>query len=86
MTTPIIDSTENARRLLAVQINSSAADRAILEARYGRVWDSHQVAADFVVVGLGAPRVVVRRKTDNQLGSLFFQHDPRYYFAFKEDQ
>lgn len=27
-----------------------------------------------------APFAVVRRKSDNQRGSLEFQHDPRFYF------
>ncbi len=28
---------------------------------------------------------VVRRKADDKLGSFMFQHFPRYYFAFHED-
>lgn len=81
----IIDPIESTRRLLAVQINCQAAERSTLEARHGQVWNSTELAADFLVLGFGAPFVVVRRKTDNRLGSLLFQHHPRYYFAFKED-
>ena len=84
MTTPILESTDDTRRLLAVQIKSQALERPGLEARHGQVWNSTELAGDFVVLGFGAPFVVVRRKIDNRLGSLLFQHDPRYYFAFKE--
>jgi hypothetical protein len=38
------------------------------------------------VLGFAAPFVVVRRRTDQKLGSLLFQHHPRLYFDFKADQ
>lgn len=82
----ISDSIEMTRGALAVRINSQATDRAALEAHYGRVWSATQLADDFEVIGFAAPFVVVRRKTDNRLGSLLFQHHPRYYFAFQEDK
>ena len=58
----------------------------MIECRYGRVWSASELANDFDVVGFAAPFAVVRRKTDNQLGSLLFQHHPRYYFAFQKDK
>ncbi len=82
----MIDSTETVRRDLAVKINSKPKERAALEARHGHVWSASELANDFEVVGFCAPFVVVRRKIDNRLGSLLFQHHPRYYFAFKDDK
>jgi hypothetical protein len=39
----------------------------------------------FEVKGFMAPYVIVRRKSDDAVGSLEFQHEPRYYFSFQED-
>ena len=86
MKTQTLDPTENTRRVLAVQINSAPQELAALKARYGRVWSALQLAGDFEVLGFAAPFVVVRRKTKNRLGSLLFQHHPRFYFAFQEDK
>jgi hypothetical protein len=86
MKTRSIDPTENTRRVLLGKINAESAERNTLESRYGQVWSAAQLAHDFEVLGFGAPFVVVRRKPDNKLGSLLFQHHPRYYFAFKEDK
>ena len=86
MQTTTTDPTEETRRTLLVQVNSQLAERAELEARHGQVWNTAELATDFEVLGFGAPFVVVKRKADNKLGSLLFQHQPRYYFAFQEDQ
>ena len=82
----LTDPTESTRRALLAKINSEAAERAALEIRYGRVWNAAELARDFDVLGFAAPFVVVRGKVDHNLGSLLFQHHPRYYFAFQEDQ
>jgi len=82
----MIDPTEDARRALVAEINCQAADRAALEERYGQVWDTSELANDFDVLGFAAPFVVVKRKADNKLGSLMFQHHHRYYFSFQEDR
>ena len=44
------------------------------------------MGVDFEVIGFAAPLVVVKRKSDGQKGSLFFQADPRFYFAFEADK
>ena len=80
------DPTEGTRRALLKTINRQPADRATLESRFGEVWTAAQLAEDFEVLGFAAPFVVVKRRTDNRLGSLLFQHDPRFYFAFQEDK
>jgi hypothetical protein len=85
MNTETIDPTETARRVLAVEIHALPAERADLGARYGRVWDTAELGREFEVVGFAAPFAVVRRKADDRLGSVLFQHWPRYYFSFVED-
>ena len=85
------DPTETIRRSEVNRINTAVessdedAERARLEAEYGQVWDTKQLQEDFAVTGFGAPYVVVTRKTDSVVGSLEFQHSPRYYFNFTEN-
>ena len=77
------DPTEAARRQRLCEINVEATDRALLEVRYGQVWDTRELARDFIVIGFMAPILAVRRKSDGARGSLEFQHQPRYYFSFQ---
>ena len=79
------DSTEAARKIRLVEINADAGDRAALEARYGRVWDTRELARDFIVLGFAAPFIAARWKEDESKGSLEFQHQPRFYFNFQPD-
>ena len=81
-----MDSTENIRREIVAQINAAPGSRQALEAQYGTVWDTQQLAEDFEVQGFMSPVVVVKRRSDGKVGSMFFQHSPRYYFSFVEDQ
>src|SRR5438445_7717594 len=69
----------------AVESNTTDAERRRLEAEYGQVWDSAQLASAFEVLGFLAPYVVVRRRSDGRKGSLEFQHIPRFYFNFVLD-
>jgi hypothetical protein len=77
------DPTESARRERLVEINVEPGSRAALESQYGQVWDTTELARDFTVTGFMAPLVVVRRKSDAVVGSLEFQHQPRFYFNFQ---
>jgi hypothetical protein len=78
------DPTEAARRERLAEINTEPGSREALEAQYGQVWDTQQLAQDFEVIGFLAPLVVVRRKADGVKGSLEFQHGPpRLYFNFE---
>jgi hypothetical protein len=79
------DPTEAFRRRRLAELNPGVG-RAELERRHGKVWDLRELAAGFVVVGFMAPYVVVRRKSDGTVGSLEFQHLPRFYFKWKEDR
>jgi len=80
---PTIADTETARRALAVEINAEPGSRAELEATYGEVWTTAEVASEFELLQFAAPLVVARRLSDMRLGSLFFQHSPRLYFGFQ---
>ena len=79
------DATEAARRELTSKLNSEPGSRASLEAQHGQVWDTDELGRDFDVKGFLAPFVVVRRKSDGVIGSVMFQHAPRFYFRFAPD-
>jgi hypothetical protein len=79
----MIDETEDIRKLMIAQINAAPGSREYLEAHHGQVWDTGQLSQDFDVLGFMAPVVVVRRRSDGQKGSLYFQHSPRFYFSFE---
>jgi hypothetical protein len=79
------DTTETIRRSLVQQINTDAGDRERLEEKHGRVWDTQQLQEDFEVLQFAAPLIVVRQKITGQMGSMFFQHQPRFYWGFKPD-
>ena len=78
------DETESLRRARFAELNAEADNREELEQRYGQVWDSHQLRADFEVIAFAAPLVEVRQRTTGKLGSLEFQHSPRFYFNWVE--
>jgi len=78
------DPTEALRRERLVEINAEPGSREALEAKYGQVWDTNELAESFEVVGFLAPYVVVKRRADGVKGSLEFQHGPpRLYFNFQ---
>lgn len=79
------DQTEGLRRAMVAEINEHAGERASLESKHGKVWDTQQLGAEFSVLGFMAPFVVVQRRSDGKKGSLTFQHSPRFYFDFVED-
>ena len=75
-----------ARLKLLVEINSEPGDRERLEREHGQVWSPDELLRDFEVLSFAAPLVVARRRSDQKLGSLEFQHHPRFYFAWREDR
>lgn len=77
------DPTEPIRREQLAEINAEPGSREALEALYGNVWDTNQLADEFVVTAFIAPLVVVRCKADNAVGSLEFQNHPRFYFNWQ---
>ena len=79
------DPTEEMRRTRLAEIEAEPGSREALEAIHGQVWDTKQLAQDFIVVGFLAPLVVVRRKADGSEGvagvpeqaEILFQLPPR---------
>jgi hypothetical protein len=83
METIMNDPTETIRRERLAEINAEPGSRAALEAQYGKVWTTDELADEFQVIGFMAPICVVRRKSDGVKGSVEFQHNPRFYFSFQ---
>lgn len=77
------DMTEDIRRAMQESMNKAPQTREELEKEFGQVWDSYELTRDFSVMGFMAPFVMVTRKSDQKLGSLLFQHNPRFYFSFE---
>jgi hypothetical protein len=78
-----MDLTENARRELTQKINFLKAEREDLEDKFGQVWSTEELSAEFEVKGFLAPFVVVVQKKSGVKGSMMFQDRPRFYFDFK---
>ena len=78
------DPTEPIRRVFVDEINTNPSDRELLEADHGQVWDPQELSRDFVVDSFMAPFIVVKRKSDDAIGTMMFQHSPRFYFGFNE--
>ena len=73
------DPTEAIRREQVAELNRDG-----IPGNYdGPVWDTDQMVAEFAVEGFAAPYVVVRRRSDNQRGTLMFTHSPRWYFSWQ---
>ncbi|MDY3554235.1 hypothetical protein R5W24_003354 [Gemmata sp. JC717] len=53
-----------------------------LEARYGRVCNTRELAQEFTITGVIAPHVIVRWKADDVVGQMTFQNNPAYYHSF----
>lgn len=49
-------------------------------------WDTTEMQRDYEPIGFSAPFIVVRRRSDGQLGTLEFGGSPREYFDFVEDK
>lgn len=79
------DPTETIRRQQVAEINADPGSREALEATHGQVYDTQQLREQFEVLGFAAPLIVVRRRSDGVKGSLYFQHNPRFYFDFQAD-
>lgn len=81
-----MDNTEQIRRERQAELNAAQDERSPLILKYGQVWNTEELSLEFEVKGFMAPFVVVKRKSDGKVGSMEFQHRPRFYFNFKEDE
>ncbi len=63
----------------------SVHTRQELEAQHGRVWDEGELAAEYVLCAVIVPgEALVRRKADNQVGSM--RYEGGLYFDFRPRQ
>ena len=79
------DPTEAIRRQEVAHINSTNSDKDDLVTKFGQVWTTAEMQAEFSPLGFAAPYVMVCRKSDNKKGTLQFLHSPRYYFNWVEN-
>lgn len=79
------DPTEPIRRAMVKEINEKASEREQLESRVGQVWDTRELQEEFDVKSFLAPFVSVKRKSDGVEGTLTFQHQPRFYYGWQEN-
>ena len=78
------DTTENVRREFVRKLNAEPkGEPSRTQARSGV--GHRRTATRLRGKGFPAPLVVVRRRSDGVLGTLFFQHEPRFYFGFSPD-
>ena len=56
-------------------------ERRVLEEKHGRVWTTSELQEDFTVTGFSMNMVVVKRKSDGEVGSMAFYHSPRPYLS-----
>ncbi|HQZ69588.1 MAG TPA: hypothetical protein PLY87_31100 [Planctomycetaceae bacterium] len=80
------DETEDTNCDVCEQLKDEHEWRVTLEAIYGEVWDTSELKRDFNVIGFLAPVVAVRRKDNQEEGTLEFLHHPRLYFGYRSSQ
>ena len=82
----IDDPTEAYRRQRMEELNAVGWPREVLEGTYGKVWSTDELRLEFEVQAFLAPLVVVKSLADGSVGSLEFQHSPRFYFNLVLDK
>ncbi|HRA88461.1 MAG TPA: hypothetical protein PK992_10330 [Planctomycetaceae bacterium] len=82
-TTLSSDATEDTDCDVCEQLKDEHEWRIVLEGIYGEVWDTSELKRDFTVIGFLAPPVAVRRKENQEEGTLEFLHHPRLYFSYR---
>ena len=75
------DPTSQARR----EMIAAGQPQADLAADEGQKWTTAELQREFEVICFAAPFVVVRRRSDGQLGTLEFVREPRVYFDWRPD-
>lgn len=65
--------------------SAAQTERQELERQVGKIWSTEELREEFEVIGFAAPFTIVKRKADGKLGTVQFQHMPRFYFDFRED-
>jgi hypothetical protein len=81
------DPTEATRRaMIAGQQAVGPLTREQLAAVHGEVLSAEEVGKHYQIKSFLAPFVVVERRLDHKLGTLEFQHHPRFYYGWTPDK
>ena len=81
------DPTEPVRRaMIEGQQAVGPLTREQLAAVHGEVLDTAELQKRYKVKWFMAPFVIVERLLDNKLGTLEFQHQPRFYYGWTPDK
>ena len=80
------DATGDTHCNVCEQLNDEHEWRIVLEGIYGEVWDRSELKRDFVVIRFLAPQVSVRRKDNQEEGTLEFLHHPRLYYWYRSNK
>lgn len=76
------------RNVIKEQLDRRGPDeiRTVLQEQYGeQVWNSEQLLDTFEVSHFDPPYVHVIRKSDGARGTVAFNDNPRFYFAFRPE-
>ncbi len=65
------------------KINAEPRTREALEANYGKVWSAEELEEEFVVTAFIGSTVVVRRKANDEVGTLEFTNRPHLFYNFQ---
>lgn len=76
------DPTADARAAMVPEMPAELASRV---AAGEKVWTTAEMNDEFEAIGFMAPFIVVRRRADGVKGSLLFTHQPRFYFAWRQE-
>lgn len=77
-----MDTTENIRRGMVQEINSTPRTREDLKEEYPEVWNTGELTKRFIVKSFLAPFAVVEDRKTGITGVVMFQDRPRFYFDF----
>lgn len=59
-------------------------EREHYEKKFGQIWETNELIAEFEVESFLAPFVFVKKRSSGRRGTLQFEHSPRFYFNFVE--
>lgn len=72
---------------VSIKVLGANHNHKTLKERYGEVWTEAEAEETFEVRLLpGTPFLAAKRKDDGTCGILLFQHLPRFYFGFMEEE
>ena len=71
------------KRMVRSETSATTMGRDDLAIRHGRVWDTSELAREFIVTAIIDATLVVRSKDDGQVGRMSYQNQPRYYYGYE---